>query len=233
MAKLEWYWIVIPLVIIGLYLVYTGNFFCLGVCGISGSAATDISQCAANLGDNEGAAACIQSPATYASIISGTYDTPATAYPQTVDSLGWNNIPSKITVTVPQNEVIHARCWCKYYPCKMYETSDPCTASGCSGTLIYSFTAADPRTGREPPVQITVPKTFTCWGKESSTDFAYGVVSVVYSSGGTCNTAADTDCNGQLIKSELLNYLQKYINNQIIKQELLNALQAWVNGGGL
>jgi hypothetical protein len=47
------------------------------------------------------------------------------------------------------------------------------------------------------------------------------------------NTLADTNCDNSVVKAELLNHLQRYIDGSVGKPELLNVLQAWINGGGL
>jgi len=43
---------------------------------------------------------------------------------------------------------------------------------------------------------------------------------------------ADLNCDKHIVKSELLNYLQKYIDGAVSKTQLLNTLQIWIDGGG-
>ena len=43
----------------------------------------------------------------------------------------------------------------------------------------------------------------------------------------SCNTNADTNCDGEVDRSELGNVIVKWINNQITRTELGEAIQAW------
>ena len=61
-------------------------------------------------------------------------------------------------------------------------------------------------------------------------DFKFSVTICSRQTGGTCNTAADIDCNNDVSDSELLAYAQKWLTNQVTDAQLLQAAQAWLTG---
>lgn len=66
-------------------------------------------------------------------------------------------------------------------------------------------------------------------GMNSTDDYRWPYLEVTYS-GGSCNTAADLDCNGKVSRSELGIYITKWTSGQITRSQLSQAIVAWMNG---
>jgi len=79
---------------------------------------------------------------------------------------------------------------------------------------------------------IGYPSTVTSGEWTASTAAVISDVNVRIYKSNACRTAADANCDGKVVKGELVNYLQLYINNQVSRAQLLNVLQVWIDDGG-
>lgn len=71
------------------------------------------------------------------------------------------------------------------------------------------------------------------WRKCNSGDCLYASIyeeAIIWQIQSTCNTSADTNCDGIVDRTELGIYITKWINNQVTREELGQAIVAWIGG---